>query len=105
MTTIRWDVSSEWDIMTQEDPAAPAMLFEKGRPHYRAYSRELVASFEQAREVDLGRTKELQLSDEPTVEETRKLFALMELELPGSFTDRDVTDLIRRALRPKNPYW
>jgi hypothetical protein len=105
MTTFRWDISSVWVIMTQEDPSAPAILFEKGRPHYRAYSRELVASFEQTRHVDIARAKELRLSDEPTVEEARKLFALLDLDLPGSFTDRDVTDLVRRALRPKNPYW
>jgi hypothetical protein len=105
MSTFRWDVSSHWVIMTQEDPAAPAMLFERGKPHYQAYSRELVASFEQARQIEIGQAREAQLSDEPSVEETRKLFALLELELPGSFTDRDVTDIIRRAIRPKNPYW
>lgn len=105
MTTFRWDLSSQWVVITQEDPAAPAMLFEKGRPHYRGYSRELVASFEQARPVDIARAKELQLSDEPSVEETRKLFELLELDLPGTFTDRDIVDLIRRAIRPKNPYW
>lgn len=105
MTTFRWDLSSEWVILTQEDPAAPAMLFDKSRAHYRAYNRELVASFEQARQVDLGRARELTLADEPTIEETRKLFAVLDLELPGSFTDRDVTDLIRRAIKPKNPYW
>jgi hypothetical protein len=105
MSTFRWDLSSQWVIVTQEDPTAPAMLFERTKPHYRAYSRELMASFEQARPVDLGRARELELSDEPSVEETRKLFALLELELPALFTDRDVTDLIRRAIRPKNPYW
>lgn len=105
MTTFRWDLSSQWVIMTQEDPAAPSMLFDKGRPHYRAYSRELVASFEQSRQVDISRARELQLSDEPSVEETRKLFSLLELDLPASLTDRDVADLIRRAIRPKNPYW
>ena len=105
MTTFRWDLSSQWVVITQEDPAAPALLFEKGKPHYRGYSRELVASFEQARAVDIARAKELQLSEEPSVEETRKLFELLELDLPSSFTDRDVVDLIRRAIRPKNPYW
>lgn len=105
MTTFRWDLCSHWVIMTQEDPSAPALLFEKGKPHYRAYSRELVASFDQARQVDISRAKDMYLSDEPSVEETRKLFSRLELELPISLTDRDVTDLIRRALRPKNPYW
>jgi len=105
MTTFRWDLSSQWVIITQEDPGAPSMLFDKGKPHYRAYSRELVASFEQSRQIDISRARELQLSDEPSVEETRKLFALLEVGLPSSLTDRDVADLIRRAIRPKNPYW
>ncbi|HET8641679.1 MAG TPA: hypothetical protein VFM37_07060, partial [Pseudonocardiaceae bacterium] len=105
MTTFRWDLSSQWVVITQEDPSAPAMLFEKGRPLYRSYSRELVASFEQARLVEIARAKDLQLSEEPSVEETRKLFELLALDLPSSFTDRDVVDLIRRAIRPKNPYW
>ncbi|RKT83475.1 hypothetical protein SAMN05421805_10539 [Saccharopolyspora antimicrobica] len=105
MTTFRWDLSSEWVLLTQEDPAAPAMLFDKTRPHYRAYNRELMASFEQTRRVDLDRARELTLAAEPTIDETRKLFAVLDMELPGTFTDRDVTDLIRRAIRPKNPYW
>jgi hypothetical protein len=105
MTTFRWDLCSQWVVITQEDPAAPTMLFEKGRPLYRGYSRELVASFEQTRPVPIARAKELQLSEEPSVEETRKLFDLLELSLPGSYTDRDVAEVIRKAVKPKNPYW
>lgn len=104
MTTFRWDVSSRCVIMTQEDPAAQALMFEKGRSYYDAYSRELVTSFKQAQRVHLDNVGELQLSDEPTIEETRKLFALLELELPHSFTERDISDVIRKALRAKNPY-
>lgn len=103
-TTFRWDVSSRCVVMTQEDPAAQALMFEKGKPYYDAYSRELVASFKQARQVHLDQAGELQLSDEPTIEETRELFTLLELGLPSSFSERDVTDLIRKALRAKNPY-
>jgi hypothetical protein len=105
MSTFRFDVSSQWVIMTQEDPIAPAILFDRSKPHYRSYCRELVASFEQARAVDLSRARDFELSDEPSVEEARKLFSLLDLDLPGFFTDREVADLIRRAIRPKNPYW
>ena len=63
-----------------------------------------MASFKQARQVHLDQAGELQLSDEPTIEETRELFTLLELGLPSSFSERDVTDLIRKALRAKNPY-
>lgn len=104
MTTFRWDLSSSCVIMTQDNPNTPALLFEKDRPHYRDFSRELVASFKQTRRVPLDRADDLTLGDEPTVEETRKLFALLELDLPTSFTDRDVADVVRKAIRPKNPY-
>jgi hypothetical protein len=104
MSTFRWDLSSHSVIMTQDDPSDPALMFAKGSPYYRAYSRELVASFRQARRVDLDKASDLQLSTEPTIEETRKLFSMLELELPRSFTDRDVADVIGKALRAKNPY-
>jgi hypothetical protein len=104
MTTFRWDLSSHCVIMTQDNPNTPALLFEKDKPHYRDFSRELVASFQQTRRVPLDRAGELNLSDEPTVEETRKLFALLELDLPQSFSDRDVTDIVRKAIQPRNPY-
>ncbi|MGH8571048.1 MAG: hypothetical protein ACREX8_00530 [Gammaproteobacteria bacterium] len=104
MTTFRWDVSSRYVIMTQEDPAAQALMFEKGRPYYDAYNRELVSSFRQAKRVHLDNVGELQLSDEPTIEETRRLFTQLELELPASFSERDITDIVRKALRAKNPY-
>lgn len=102
MTTFRWDMSSQWVMISQEGTAS-AMLFEKGKPHFRAFDRELVASFEQTRQVDVARAKELTLSDEPNVDEVRKLFALLELNVPGSFGDRDVADIVRRALKPSNP--
>ncbi|MGH3915637.1 MAG: hypothetical protein ACRDTC_19855 [Pseudonocardiaceae bacterium] len=104
MTTFRWDVSSRCVIMTQEDPAAQALMFEKGRPYYDAYSRELVSSFRQAQRVHLEEIGELQLSDEPTIEETRRLSTLWGLELPSSFSERDTNDIIRKAIRAKNPY-
>jgi hypothetical protein len=103
MTIFRWDLSSHSIIMTQDDSAGPALMFEKGNPYYSAYSRELMASFKQARRVHLDKAAELQLSDEPTVEETRNLFATLELELPRSFSDGDVSDVIDKALRAKNP--
>jgi hypothetical protein len=102
MTTFRWDMCSQW-VMISQEPTASAMLFEKGRPHFRAFNRELVASFEQTRQVDVTRAKELTLSDEPSVDQTRELFALLGLTLPGSFVDRDVADIVRRALKPGNP--
>ncbi len=63
-----------------------------------------MTSFRQARRVDIEKASAVQLGDEPTIEDTRKLFTMLELELPRSFTDRDVSDVIAKALRAKNPY-
>jgi hypothetical protein len=104
MTTFRWDLSSSCVIMTQDNANTPALLFGKDKPHYRDFSRELVASFKQARQVRLDQADGFELSGEPTVLETRKLFALLELDLPNSFSDPDITDIVDKALRPRNPY-
>lgn len=102
MTTFRWDFSSQSVIMT--DPFGSGLVFARDKPHYRAYSRELDESFRQARGVDIEKATERQLSHEPTLDEARKLFTVLELDLPRSFTDRDVSDVITKALRAKNPY-
>jgi hypothetical protein len=104
MTTFRWDLSSRCVIMTQEDAAGPSLMFERDKPYYQAYSRELMASFNQARRVPIDNASDLVLSEEPTVEEVRKLFSILELELPRSYTDRDITELIVKVLKAKNPY-
>ncbi|GAA5053971.1 hypothetical protein [Nocardia callitridis] len=104
MTTFRWDLSSSCVIVTQDNPNTPAMLFERDKPYYRDYHRELVSSFNQTRQVELSRGLDSPLSDEPTVDQSRTLFDLLGLPLPTSFTDRDVADIVRRALQPRNPY-
>jgi hypothetical protein len=104
MTTFRWDLSSRCLIMTQEDPAGPSLMFDKDKPYYRAYSRELMASFKQARPVLVDKAKDLTLSEEPTIAETRKLFSALNLDLPRSYNDDDVSEIIAKAIRAKNPY-
>jgi hypothetical protein len=104
MTTFRWDMTPHQLIITQEDPQFPAMLLEPGKYYYEIYSRELMASLRQARQVPLSQLDHIELSDEPTVDETRKLFADLDLPIPRTFTDRDVAEIIGKALRAKNPY-
>ncbi|MFD4457925.1 hypothetical protein [Nocardia sp. NPDC058480] len=104
MTTFRWDLSSSCVIVTQDNPNTPALMFERDRPYYRDFSRELVASFKQTSQVPLYRCEDLPLADEPSVDQTRRLFDALGLGLPTSFTDRDVADIVRRALQPRNPY-
>lgn len=104
MTTFRWDMTPQRLIITQEDPQFPAMMLEPGRYYYEFYSRELMASIRQSRQVPIGQLSRAMLADEPTVDETRKLFDELGLSIPRSFTDRDVAEIVSKALQAKNPY-
>jgi hypothetical protein len=104
MTTFRWDMSARCVIVTQEDPVLPALVAEAGRPYYRACDRELQTSMEQARQLPMDRAREVELSDEPTIDETRKLLRALGLELPHAFGEAEVSDIIRRAIKAPNPY-
>jgi hypothetical protein len=104
MTTFRWDMSSRFLVITQEDPNGPALVADAGRPYYRAWDRELHASLEQARHVPLDRAREVELSEEPAIDEVRKLLRAVGFELPHAFGDQEVSDIIRRAIKAPNPY-
>ncbi len=104
MTTFRWDMTPHQLIITQENPQFPAMMLEPGKYYYEIYTRELMASLRQSRQVPISRMDHLELSDEPTVDETRKLFTELDLPIPRAFTERDVAEIIRKALQAKNPY-
>lgn len=104
MSTFRWDMSARYLIITQEDPAQPALVADAGKPFYRACDRELQASLEQSRRVPVDLARDVQLSEEPTIDEARKLLRAVGLELPRSFGDDEVGDIIRRAIKPPNPY-
>ena len=104
MTTFRWDMTPHRLIITQEDPHFPAMMLEPGKYYYEIYSRELMASLRQSRPVPISKLDHTTLSDEPTVDEGRKLFTELDLPIPRAFTDRDVAEIIGKALQAKNPY-
>jgi hypothetical protein len=104
LTTFRWDMTPHRLIITQEDPQFPAMMLEPGKYYYEIYSRELMASLRQCRQVPMNRLDHIGLSDEPTVDETRKLFAELELPLPRAFADRNVAEIVSKAIQAKNPY-
>lgn len=100
--TLRFDLSDSGLIITQDDPRRVALYVQKGRPLYDYYVTELHQSREQAVRLDLREATEL--DDEPTVDEARRLFERLGIALPVSFTDRDVGDIIDRALRAEDPY-
>lgn len=105
ITTFRWDLSSRYLIITQQDPREPALLIKRGWVYYDRYATELLTSLEQSTRLPIEQAaKAVPLSDEPSLEETQKLFVALNLPLPSSFDDRAVSDIIRKALQAKNPY-
>lgn len=105
ITTFRWDLSSRYLIITQQDPREPALLIKRGWVYYDRYATELLTSLEQSTRLPIEQAaKAVPLSDEPSLEETHKLFVALNLPLPSYFDDRAVSDIIRKALQAKNPY-
>ncbi|HKT04172.1 MAG TPA: hypothetical protein VJT31_32005 [Rugosimonospora sp.] len=104
MSTFRADLSSSCVIITQEDPSVPAMMIDSDKIHYRRWNIELQYSREQARKVPIEQAKQVVLDDEPTVEQTRRLFSALTIPLPRSFGDREVSDIILKAIKARNPY-
>ena len=44
------------------------------------------------------------LGEEPSIDEVRRLLRTVGLELPRTFGDLEVSDIIRRAIKAPNPY-
>ncbi|MFD9393900.1 hypothetical protein ACFWBB_25130 [Streptomyces sp. NPDC060000] len=99
---LRFDLSDTCLIITQDDPRRVSLYVERERPLYDYYVTELHLSREQAVKLDLREAT--QLSEEPTVDEVRRLLDRLGLPLPASFTDRDVGDIIDKALHAEDPY-
>jgi hypothetical protein len=104
MTTFRYDLSSTCVIITQEDPRTPAFMIEREKVYYHRWNMELQYSREQARQVAMEQAKQVPLDDEPTVEQTRRLFTALSLPLPRSFGDRETAEIVHKAIQPRNLY-
>ncbi|MFC9997617.1 hypothetical protein [Nocardia sp. NPDC127526] len=100
----RFDLTSEYLIVTQRGPRYPAMIVKKGLPEYDSWSIELRTSFNASERVPLERASAVALSREPTVPEVRALFEILGLDLPADFDETDVRTIISKALkRESNP--
>lgn len=108
MPTLRWDMSDNILIITQESPLKPALLSERGKLLFDYTETELRRSFDQARPVQLKQVSHLRLGSvpdvEPSIDEVRALFDALHLPVPNSFIDDDVVDIVRRALHAEDPY-
>ncbi|MET7486272.1 hypothetical protein [Streptomyces sp. NPDC005538] len=99
---LRFDLSDTALIITQDDPTRVSLYVERDRPLYAYYVTELHQSREQAVKLDLRDA--VPLADDPTVDEVGRLLDGLGLPLPSAFTDRDVGDIIDKALHAENPY-
>lgn len=99
---LRFDLSSSCLVITQEDPKRVSLLVDRARPLYDYYDAELRLVRDQARELNLRDA--VPLSDEPDVEEARRLFDALALPLPAEFSDADVGEIVEKALHPRTPY-
>ncbi|WP_344270275.1 hypothetical protein [Actinomadura napierensis] len=104
MTTLRYDLAASRLVVTRDDPRGEALVVDSNKFYYSWMSAELQTSLDQARRVPVEQARLAPLDDEPTVEEVRKLFEVIGIELAPSYTDRDVIEIIRKALRAKDPY-
>ncbi|MEE6259707.1 hypothetical protein [Plantactinospora sonchi] len=104
MSTFRYDLSSSCVIITQENPQTPALRIDRREIYYHRYSIELQYSREQSRRVPIEQARQVQLDDEPSVEQTRRLFVALGLPLPRAYGDREVSDIIVKAIQARNPY-
>jgi hypothetical protein len=104
MTTFRYDLSSSCVIVTQENPQTPALRIDRRELYYNRYNIELQYSREQSRRVPIEAAGQVRLDDEPSVEQVRRLFTALGLPLPRSFGDREVADIVSRAIQARNPY-
>jgi hypothetical protein len=104
MTTLRYDLAASRVVVTRDDPRGEALIIDSGKFYYGWVSAELQTSLDQARRVPVERARTAPLDDEPTVEEVRKLFEVLGIDLAPSYTDRDVIEIIRKALRARDPY-
>ncbi|WP_395106879.1 hypothetical protein [Actinomadura sp. SCN-SB] len=104
MTTLRYDLAASRVVVTRDDPRGEALVIDSGKFYYGWISAELQTSLDQARRVPVERARTAPLDDEPTVEEVRKLFEVLGIDLAPGYTDRDIVEIIRKALRAKDPY-
>ncbi|GAA3776186.1 hypothetical protein [Micromonospora maritima] len=104
MTTFRYDLSSSCVVITQENPQTPALRIDRGELYYNRFNIELDYSRKQNRRVPIEAAGQVKLDDEPSVEQVRRLFAALGLTLPRSFGDREVADIVGKAIQARNPY-
>jgi len=105
MSLFRYDLSSHYVIITQEEGTAPALEANSGTYFYDSYLQELRLSFEQSRKIDLQKAQGISLTKgEIGGHEISRLFQSLGVPLDDSFDQQDIDSIVQKALRPVNLY-
>jgi hypothetical protein len=104
VSTFRFDMSSEYLIITQDDSRFPALLVPRDKSLFDAYGIELRNSFEQAGRVQLDLANHVQLGDEPTAKELLALLDALGLSPKPPLADGEAAIVIQKALHARDPY-
>ena len=102
-TTLQWEITSQWALLASTEPEVPALLAQRGSPFYDRWAADLQRGLDQAQRLPLEAARNHRLADEPSIEDTRRLFTLLGLPLPGSWDERAVSEVIALAVRPGSP--
>lgn len=96
----RLDISSSTAIITKEDPAEPALLYENGTFFYDAYCEDLKQSLSQVMNLDM----EVQFvgKNEINVAQTKAL--LEQLKFGALVNETEIEEIITKAKSDINPY-
>jgi hypothetical protein len=102
MTIFRYDMSSSYLIITQEDPRQPALKAGTNSLFYRLWSEELALSFEQSNQLDLTKVARMDLAE---INQAKASALLHTLGVPLDPSLSGLLDeIIEKALRARDPY-
>ncbi len=104
MSTFRYDMSSEYLVVTQDDARFPALLIPRGKPLYDGYDVDLRNSFDQTRAVRLELSGSVSLSETPTPAEIRRLLEALNLFPDQLLDEQELQAIAEKAVHAKNPY-
>ncbi|HZD71894.1 MAG TPA: hypothetical protein VFA45_24155 [Actinomycetes bacterium] len=108
VSIFRYDLSSSYIIITQEDGTAPALKAISGTFFYDSYANELRLSLEQSRRLDLQRAAAMTIDaarpETISEGEVRKLFEILAVPLDAEFSADDIRSITQKAFLAENPY-
>lgn len=103
ISRLRYDISSQYAIISQEDRRAPCLKAEAGSWFYNSFVDELRLSLDQARKLDVRQADQMDLAD-ITPDIACEVFLALGVTIDPSYANDDLLVIIDKAVAAKNPY-